>query len=558
MFNRALAVAALALAALPLAGCLGSGSDEFDFVPGTNFKETGRTVHLKATVVDYDSELFPGLDTWLWAFCFEPVDPNDQYSANAIEGWTPLAGDKAVGTLGANAKCSVPGPTLRVTQGDRVKVEFAHNHFHPHTIHWHGQFVPWESDGAPGVTQDAVESGGAITYDFIAKRAGTLWYHCHVDTQLHVMQGLYGMMIVEPQDTTYEPKDIDREYTMVLSTMNRNTVEAVGTTRHSHPPGCASGFPGCENPSAQAGDPDVFLLNGHSYPYTMDQAESLIVVKPGERIRLRILNAGETVEELHPHGHDMQVVAQDGNPIAPDARKWVDVLKIGPAERFDVVITADNPGPWMIHTHVSSHETNCGRSPGGMHTMLVYEEYLDRMHAFKSELPASGPAGCELRLPSDFTNLTSFATGSATPSSPAPTVPVPIVPAAFTATWSFPVELPCAVKRLEFRAGLSAESAKAPSSPTTGTDLDVVVKKPDGSTVEQFNLGNGAASGSYLLEKHTLSTLTSIPGNYTIEVSGQAVQGDLDLFATVEYHSNFEDTKRDHLTYKVGGCPGWT
>ena len=554
MLNRALAIAALALASLPLAGCLG-GSDDFDFVPGTNFKETGRTVHLKATVVDYDSELFPGLDTWLWAFCFEPVDPNDQYSANAIEGWTPLAGDKAVGTIGPNAKCSVPGPTLRVTQGDRVKVEFSHSHFHPHTIHWHGQFVPWESDGAPGVTQDAVESGGAITYDFIAKRAGTLWYHCHVDTQLHLMQGLYGMMIVEPQDDTYEPKDIDREYTMVLSTMNRNTVEAVGTSRHSHPPGCASGFPGCENPPAQANDPDVFLLNGHSYPYTMDQTESLLVVKEGQRIRLRIMNAGETVEEIHPHGHDMQVVAQDGNPIAPNARKWVDTLKIGPAERFDVVMTMDNPGPWMIHTHVSSHETNCGRSPGGMHTMLVYEEYLDRMHQFKAELPASGPTGCELRLPADFTNVTSFATGSTTAAaSPAPLIPVPIVPAAFAATWGFPVELPCAVKRLEFRAGLSSAAANS----VTDSTLDVVVKKPDGSTVTQFSLGGGTESGTYLLEKHALVDLTSIPGNYTIDISGDAVQGDLDLFATVEYHSNFEDTKRDHLTYKVGGCPGWT
>src|SRR5919112_1615255 len=137
MSNRAFLVGVLAVSALPLSGCFGD-SDGFDFVPGTNFSETGRT--------------------------------------------------------------------LRVHQGDRIKVEFSHSHFHPHTIHWHGQFVPWESDGAPGVTQDAVESGGAITYDFIASRAGTLWYHCHVDTQLHVMQGLYGMIIVEPQDTEYEPE----------------------------------------------------------------------------------------------------------------------------------------------------------------------------------------------------------------------------------------------------------------------------------------------------------------------------------------------------------------
>jgi hypothetical protein len=554
MSNRVLLLAALALAALPLAGCMG-GSDGFDFVPGTKFKETGRTVHLKATVVDYDSELFPGLKTWLWAFCFEPVDPNDSYSAGVIEGWTPLAGDKTASFVGPNAKCSVPGPTLRVQQGDRIKVEFSHSHFHPHTIHWHGQFVPWESDGAPGVTQDAVESGGAITYDFIAKRAGTLWYHCHVDTQLHVMQGLYGMMIVEPQDKTYEPKDIDREYNLVLSTMNRNTVEAVGVTRHSHPPGCASGFPGCENPPSLAPDADVFLLNGHSYPYTMDQKESLLVVKEGERVRIRILNAGETVEEVHPHGHDMLVVAKDGNPLSPESRYYVDTLKIGPAERYDVVIEANNPGPWMIHTHVSGHETNCGRSPGGMHTMLVYEDYLDRMHEFKAELPATGAPGCELRLPGDFVNMTTFSTGVG--SSPAPQVPPlppnPAVPQSFSGAWSFPVQLVCGVKKLEFRASLSSNAASSPQ-----TALHVIVKNTKGESVDEFDLNSGSKSGLYLLEKQGLLELSSTPGNYTVEISGTATQGDLTLFANVDYHETLEETKVDHLKYKVGGCPGFT
>jgi FtsP/CotA-like multicopper oxidase with cupredoxin domain len=549
MPNRAFLIAALALAVLPLSGCFG-GSDGFDFVPGKGFKETGRTVHLKATVVDYDSELFPGLKTWLWAFCFEPVDPNDQYSADAIEGWTPLAGDKTANPVGPNAKCSVPGPTLRVHQGDRVKVEFSHSHFHPHTIHWHGQFVPWESDGAPGVTQDAVESGGAITYDFIAARAGTLWYHCHVDTQLHLMQGLYGMIIVEPQDDKYEPKDIDKEFVMVLSTMNRNTVEAVGTTRHSHPPGCASGFPGCENPAAEADKPDVFLLNGHSYPYTMEQEESLFVVHKDDRIRIRILNTGETVEEVHPHGHDMEVVAKDGNPLPPSARYFVDTLKIGPAERYDVVMTMNNPGPWMIHTHVSSHETNCGRSPGGMHTMLVYDDYVDRMHEFKAELPATGPPGCELRLPGDFVNMTTIAVG---PASLQPQLPAPPTAETVSATWAFPVELVCGVKKLEFRASLSSNAAGSPLS-----GLHVIVKNTKGESVNEFDLNTAQKSGIYLLEKQGLLELSSTPGNYTVEVSGSSTQGDLTLFAVVDYHSSFEETKRDHLKYKVGGCPGFT
>src|SRR5688572_4921624 len=301
--NRVLLLAVVC--ALPLSGCLGFGGDGFDFEPGTKFKETGRTVHLKATVVDLPgTEPVPGMKANLWAFCFEAVDPNDAYSVNAIQKFTPLGSD--VTPAGHEpGSCSVPGPTLRVKQGDRVKVEFQHSHFHPHTIHWHGQFVPWESDGAPGVTQDSIPSGGSITYEFIAKRAGTLWYHCHVDTQFHVMNGLYGAFIVEPASKKHEPKGVDRDYVMVLSTMNRNSVEAVpGAGLHGHPPGCASGFQGCENPTSTAGQPDVFLLNGHSYPLTMEQRESLFVLKEGERIRLRIINAGETVEDIHPHGHD--------------------------------------------------------------------------------------------------------------------------------------------------------------------------------------------------------------------------------------------------------------
>lgn len=555
--NRVLLSFTLALALLPLSGCFGGGDDGFDFVPGTKFKETGKTVHLKATVIDYDSEVVPGIHTWLWAFCFEPVNPEDAYSANAIEGFTPVDGDKAASAVGPNAKCSVPGPTLRVKQGDRVKVEFSHSHFHPHTIHWHGQFVPWESDGAPGVSQDGVPSGGSFTYDFIAKRAGTLWYHCHVDTQLHLMQGLYGMMIVEPQDQTYEPKDIDQEYEFIFSTMERRTVEAIGTTRHSHPPGCASGFPdfngaACENPPSQAGEPDIFLLNGHSYPKTMDQPETLIVAKEGDRIRIRFLNAGETVEQIHPHGHDMLVIGKDGNPLAPSARFWADTLTIGPAERYDVVMVMDNPGPWMMHTHVSSHETNCGKSPGGMHTMLVYDTYVDKMHQFRAEAPASCPFGGELELPGDFVNHTSFASGSAV----ATPVPVPGAPVgqAFTAQWSWPIDLPCAVRKMAFYA-----RALGPTALQSQTDVRLAVFQPGATTeVTALTLDQDTPTGSYIIEGKTLPTLTATPGNYTVTLSGYGVDTTVELDVWVDYYETFEQSKVGHLTYKSSGCLGYT
>ncbi len=562
--SRLFAAATVLLAFLPLSGCLGSGGDSFDFVPGTKFKATGNEVHLRATVRDYNQRPYEGLDTYLWAFCFAPVDPADGYSANAIEGFTQLPGDAAVDAAGnpielaEGEKCGVPGPTLRVKQGDRVIVEFQHSHFHPHTIHWHGQFVQYLSDGAPGVSQDAVPSGGAYTYDFIAKRAGTLWYHCHVDTQTHVMQGLYGMMIVEPQDKKYEPKGIDAEYNLVLSTMNRNMVEAYGS-RHNHPAGCASGFPDyngvpCENPVSKAGEPDVFLLNGHSYPLTMDQPESLIKVKEGDRVRIRILNAGETIEELHLHGHDMQVVAKDGNPLSKSARYWADTIKIGPAERYDVVVTADNPGPWMIHTHVSSHETNCGKAPGGMHTMLVYEDFMDKMHEFKAESPVDCPKGETLELPSDFSNTTSMSLSSPSVGT-LPGVGAPPGTGTIAAgTWTFPVTLPCAVRGIELYVNTWQSAAAAAAN---AAQVNVVLTAPDGAVVETKDSVDGKVA--FVYKEHSLNgNVSAAAGDYFVDVSGSGQDVKIDLQVSVDYYETFEQSKIGHLTYKVGGCPGYT
>ncbi len=401
--------ALLLLAMNALAGCTtptptpdGNPAGPSDLAPGVATVASGRTIHLKATVVDRQQVIATGLLADLWAFCFAPADPADKVSAAAIEPWTPLPGDSLVGVPDGYS-CSVPGPTLRVRQGDRIIVDLDNNHPHSHSIHWHGQLVPWGMDGAPGVSQDSVVMGASFKYDFIAKKAGTLWYHCHVDAHEHIMKGLYGAMIVEPSDTSQEPKDIGREYVWVLSTANRAEVQEVVPkvdgvpTEHAfHVTPCISGTQDCEQPESAAGNPDVFMINGHSFPFTMDQEQTLLKIKPGERIRLRLINAGETVETIHPHGHDMLVTHRDGNLLPPAAQFYVDTLDISPGQRFDVVIAGDNPGPWMIHTHVSSHETNCHKSSGGMHGMLVYEGFEDRMHGFKAELPS----GCSTSNPS--------------------------------------------------------------------------------------------------------------------------------------------------------------
>ena len=543
------ALAASLTALMLLAGCLGDTAAIAE--PGTGVKETGRTIHLKAKVVDYSNHtIYPGMKANLWAFCFEPFDPSDEASAAAIEAPSHLDSDALDLSAEEKAVCGVPGPTIRVKQGDKVIVEFSHSHVHPHTIHWHGQLVPYASDGAPGVTQDAVKSGESITYEFIAKKAGTLWYHCHVDTQLHVMQGLYGAFIVEPADTAHEP-DVDREYVLVLSTARREIVESIpGISMHAHPPGCyISGTPDCQNPPLDI-TPDIFMVNGRSYPLTMDDPGSVVKVREGGATRVRVINAGTTFETLHPHGQDMLVTHRDGTPLPQPF--WVDTLTIGPAERYDVVIHGSNPGVWMMHTHVNDHETNDGQAPGGMHTMLVYEGHEEHMHEYKAELPGGAAYEVPKFLPRDRDLYHSADLGAA-PQAPVPGTPL----SGASVQWSFPVELACAAQTVMVRAELSGSSAAVGA-----TQLTVVIKDPRGTEVFRGPLGRtdnpqapAATVAQWIDRQAGADPDFNLPaGNYTVSVTGSAAMTGLALEAHVDYYDSIDEMKVQHRLHKSPYC----
>ena len=553
---------ALALAAVVLAGC--AAEDPYD--PNADVEETGRTVELNISVNDlYETPLYPGLNANLWAFCVTPFNPADSYSRDAIQYWDPIdyefevrdtagsvlatASESESGTTSwggekkaSRPECSVPAPTIVVEQGDRVVVHFSHTHIHPHTIHWHGQYVPTDMDGAPGLSQSSVKSGEAFTYEFIAKRAGTLWYHCHVDTQVHQMQGLHGLFIVKPKDDRFEP-DVDDEAYMVLSTAKRSFVEAIpGSPPHSHKQGAISGTPGEQNPPEDL-EPDVFLINGHSYPLTHLQKQTMYHIGEGERLRLRILNAGSTVEAIHPHGHDMLVTHRDGVPLASPF--WVDTLSIGPAERYDVVIEGNNPGAWMIHTHVNDHETNDKQAPGGMHTMLMYPGFEDQCKECQSELAGGFPYQRPVFMPADFVNSTPI---QLNPN--AGTGGVPSGNVAAHAEWRSPrVDLPCAGQSLTVDASLDGSAIATAISSVTVTLVD-----PDGTEKGSFVLGRGGApTGSIRINGSEPGS--DIPqlvkGWYKVLLDGQAAQVTVHLKAQVDYFSSFEEMHRLHQIDKV-------
>lgn len=516
----------------PLAGCFGGGSDgdDFDFEPGTDFKPTGKTVHLRMWVEDViQKEIWPGYFVNMWAFCAEPLDSADEYSASAIE--YQVEGEK----------CSIPGPQLRVQQGDRVIVEFTNGHFHPHTIHWHGQYVPNHSDGVQGFTQDTVMPNSKYTYDFIAVRAGSLWYHCHVDTQFHIMMGLYGAIIVEPQDKTWEPKDIDAEYTLIVSTSIESEIEYTPPrpgevldphAKHKHGTcGRASGFPDCQNPPVRD-HPDIFLLNGESAPLTMMDDTSVIKLEPDKRVRVRLMNMGETFETWHVHGHDMYVTHRDGNPLNPAARFWVDTLTIGPGERYDFVLEGREgaEGVWVMHTHVEQHITNSMQAPGGMFSAIVYGD-VENMKPYTAE----SPGGKKTEIPP--TNPTDFFIDEL----------VYLDEEGATNTWSMTVEDSCLGKFFRFTAEwrapvaanpLASQLAEAPLKLTStlkgyaddGSATDIV-------TTHEFNRTNAVFSVTV-----PIRNLTNDPNTFAL--SG-TMAGRLAVHGEVLYYPNI-DVARDN------------
>lgn len=245
----------------------------------------------------------------------------------------------------------VPAPLIHVLEGDDVTVNVTNNTTLPHTIHWHGLYQRnnWRNDGVPGVTQKAIEPGETFTYKWTAEKVGTLWYHCHVNVHEHVgLRGMWGPLIVDPKKPTKEEKRVTKNVIMMLSSWDSKYASKYGD----------GGGP--------LDQPNYFSINGRSAPLIQS-----VRVKAGDVVRMRYIGAGAEIHSMHTHGHDMLITHKDGLPLP--APYWADTLLIGPGERYDAIVTMDNPGLFMIHDHVDPHVTNNGKSPGGAMTMFEYD-----------------------------------------------------------------------------------------------------------------------------------------------------------------------------------------
>ncbi|MBX7492846.1 copper resistance system multicopper oxidase [Qipengyuania sp. 1NDW9] len=242
---------------------------------------------------------------------------------------------------------TVPGPLLRLKEGQKVRIDVTNNLDEDTSIHWHGLLLPFQFDGVPGVSFPGIKPGETFTYEFPIRQNGTYWWHSH--SGLQEQAGHYGPIIIESAEP--DPR-YDRDYVVLLSEF---------TPRHPHEIArllkVGEHYFNNQMQTATEGEMSVkdrlmwggmrmnprdisdvtgstytFLINGHG---PMDGLEYLF--RPGERVRLRVINGSAmTFFNVRIPGVPMTVIAADGKDVAPVE---VDEFQIGTAETYDVIVT---------------------------------------------------------------------------------------------------------------------------------------------------------------------------------------------------------------------------
>jgi FtsP/CotA-like multicopper oxidase with cupredoxin domain len=231
----------------------------------------------------------------------------------------------------------VPGPRIRVTEGDRVRINVTNDLPEATSVHWHGMILPNQMDGAADVTQKPIEPGESFAYEFTAGQAGTYFYHSHKEPDRQQGLGMYGALIVDPKDPA---RDAAYDYDQEMVVQLQEWLERDGYT-----------YPAMIMEGAL---PNYFTINGKSYPET-----ETVNMEVGERLRIRFIGSNYNfVHPMHVHGGPFEIVETDGNVVPEEARLLKDTVNVGPGERYDVIWQARKPGKWLVHCHIPHHTTN--------------------------------------------------------------------------------------------------------------------------------------------------------------------------------------------------------
>ncbi len=325
----------------------------------------------------------PGLTPGLWVF---------------VPKMRGMATVDAV-NLDAAPLLRAPSPPIRVEQGDTVYLTLENTHYLPHTIHLHGVDHPYRqadgqgNDGVPITSEKPLLPGERRTYIIRPRRAGTMLYHCHVQTDKHMLMGLQGLFIVEENrpDNWLQTFNVGggkvrhpsravrekyaQEYDLHYQSLDKERYRPI--QEYNDPRLVAKGMN--RDYDITDNEEDFFLLNGRAFPYTL--RDSLIVVEPEQKILLRVVNGHPHTLALHLHGHKATAIAADGVPLAQPVTR--DVHALAPAQRLDLVLDTHDDGLhsfgqgiWLMHDHAEKSVTSDGVGPGGDIGLVVYRQYL--------------------------------------------------------------------------------------------------------------------------------------------------------------------------------------
>jgi len=225
---------------------------------------------------------------------------------------------------------TVPGPTIKVQPGDRVRIVLDNQLSQSTSIHFHGILTPNAMDGVPFVTQDPVKPGATFVYEFVAQGPAVGMYHSHHHAEHQVPDGLLGAFIVGDQPLP-AGVTVAQEVPMVL-----NDAGVLGLS-----------------------------LNGKSFPATAPT-----IAKQGEWVEIHYMNEGLQTHPMHLHGLPQLVISKDGFPLAQPYQ--ADTIAVAPGERYTVLVQATEPGVWAWHCHILNHAE---RDDGmfGMVTAFIVE-----------------------------------------------------------------------------------------------------------------------------------------------------------------------------------------
>ncbi|HBT57561.1 MAG TPA: copper oxidase [Pseudomonas sp.] len=288
-----------------------------------------------------------------------------------------------------------PGPILRFREGEDVTIHVTNNLDEPTSVHWHGLILPYQMDGVPGLSYPGIAPGETFTYRFPIKQSGTYWFHSHSGFQ--EPDGAYGAIVIEPQGR--EPFRYDREYVVQLTDKhphsgdrimrnlkssadyyNRQQQTVGDFWRDSRERGLAATLKDrlmwgdMRMMSSDIEDVQGFtgLINGKG-----PEQNWTGLFKPGERVRLRLINSSAmTYFDVRLPGLKMTVVQADGNNVQPVT---VDELRIGVAETYDVIVQPKEDQAYTLFAE------SMGRSGFARGTLAPRE-------GMQGEIPALRPA----------------------------------------------------------------------------------------------------------------------------------------------------------------------